>query len=613
MLDPRLACALACLLIPALPRSQGKPAKAAKATGAKATGAKATGSKAEAPRQKVLLVRPTGAYADLPGGGVDPMALLMGEGGKQSAFYEFADRIASLANEKGDEPIFFDLTRSFGFNGAQLREIERRMSKLRAAGKKTIAYLENASSSQYQLAALCEQVCLAGMGGVEISSPSMSVMFMKDALDLVGVRLDIVRCGDFKGAVEPYLLPRMSDHLREHYVAMLTKINNDVVRRIAKARRIDPATVRSLQAKRLLSAKEALAAGLVDRIVPWDGAERTLGRILGTKDYDLVDALGKKKKRGSAGFLSVMNDLFAPKRKRTKKLVKDTVAVLHLSGGIVDGDSGGGGSMVSGPTVKAIDRLAKDDKVKGVVARINSPGGSATASEAIRRALDRLAAKKPLVFSMGRVAASGGYWITCIGRPIYAEAATITGSIGVFAMKPSLGTLMRRVGVHEELIGLDQGAQFLSLSASWNESLRARMQTRVNDIYDKFLAIAAKSRGMAKKDVAAVAGGRVWSGEQAKARGLIDTVGGLGAAIAQVAKEAKIEDFATIHRPQPGGIDSFLSQLFAQGGVLGDPKTRMALSRLGNLDTVLAVLFDSFRNHGPARVWAVTNAVVGLR
>jgi protease-4 len=251
--------------------------------------------------------------------------------------------------------------------------------------------------------------------------------------------------------------------------------------------------------------------------------------------------------------------------KGAMKIKDESIAVVHLSGAIEDGKQADSGAIVSGPTVKLIEDLMADEKVKGVVVRINSPGGSATASEAIRQAIDACAKKKPLVFSMGEMAASGGYWVTCIGQPIFAEQGTITGSIGVFSMKVSAGALARRIGVHIESVTLDSAAGMNALDHSWSEEEIDLMQKSIGTIYDKFLQIASTSRSIPVETLKSLAGGRVWSGEQAKLHGLVDQIGGLDDAIGMVAKTAKIDKYKVIHRPEPsGGLDL--------GSLLGGPQ-----------------------------------------
>jgi protease-4 len=431
----------------------------------------------------------------------------------------------------------------------------------------------------------------------------MSVMHMKDALDLLGIQVEVTRVGAFKGAVEPYMLPAMSDHLRTHYEAMLRSMNDDVVARIASGRKLSAASVRELQAQRLFTAKEALAKGLVDQLVPWSGTERAIALVRGDEQFELTDA-GPKKKRQSRDLMAILGNLL---RQNKEEAIEDPqLVVMHLSGQIVDGDKASPGSMVSGPAVQKLDELAANDLVKGVVVRINSPGGSATASEAIRTALQRLAAKKPVVFSMGELAASGGYWITTIGQPILAEVSTITGSIGVFGMRFQPGALMRRLGVHTEIVRLDDGALMDATDRPWSDTARARMQGFVDEVYARFLQNVAASRHKTTDEVDAIAGGRVWSGQQAVDNGLVDAIGGLDDAIARVR--------AALHVPEPKNFaDSLFASMFeAQVQVGVDAAVlRSLLAECARYSEVLGVVRDALVQDGMPHVYASLPA--GLR
>jgi protease-4 len=560
----------------------------------------------------VLLIRPSGLFLDLPEQGGDLTSLLTGGGAKPKDFYEMLARLEETVDSES-EHLLLDLSGEFQLNAPQLAEVDRVLRAIRKSGKRTWAYLEGASTGSYQLAAACDHVMMADLGVLELGSPAMSVTFMKDALDLLGVHMDVVRCGDFKGAVEPYLLSRMSDHLRAHYLAMLERINHEAVERIARGRNMSAAEVRSAQALRLFTARAALEAGFVDRLVPWAGAKAALASATGREDLKFVDALDKKEERRSVNVMQMLGQLFNPKQE--KEVDEETLVVLHLAGGIVDGTKAQAGSIVSGPTVEVIERLAANDKVKGVVVRVNSPGGSATASEAILLALRDLAAAKPVVFSMGTLAASGGYYVTCIGRPILAEESTITGSIGVFGMKPSLGALLRRVGLHDELVALDASSSMASMSEPWAEEQKARVQAFVNQIYDVFVGHVARSRGKTSSEVLALAGGRVWSGGQAVENGLVDRIGGLHDALAMVAEQAGISgDYEVTHLPRP---KSFLESLFADGMVeaqslFDDPRLRLVAQRT-NLDRALRVVLDALTSEQPTKVWAMMPEVVTFR
>ncbi|MEC9047300.1 MAG: signal peptide peptidase SppA [Planctomycetota bacterium] len=565
--------------------------------------------------EQVALLRPAGAYADLAESGFDPTSLLTGGGGGQvKPFFALLDMILDLTVQPG-ENVLLDLSAGFGLNLAQQREVERAIAQVHKAGKHITCYLENAGVGAYQIAAQCDRVLLADMGGVDLRSSAMNVMHFKDALDLAGVQVEVTRVGEFKGAVEPYMLPTMSSHLREHYRAMLTSMNGDVVRRIATGRSLSEEKVRELQEQRMFTANEALSAGLVDRLVPWEGAERALATARGDHDFKLKDVGPREKKKKSRDFMSLLSGMMNPKKE--EEIEDPEIVVMHLSGQIVDGNSASAGSMVSGPTVKLLDKLADNDLVKGVVLRINSPGGSATASEAIRLAIARLAKKKPVVFSMGEMAASGGYWITAIGEPILAEVGTITGSIGVFGMRFQPGALMRRVGIHSEIVSIDDGPQMDAMDRPWTPEARAKIQRGVDEVYDRFLRLVAASRGKTPEQVDAVAGGRVWSGQQAIENGLVDEIGGIDKAVAMILSRAGImnglEDVEVRHMPQPSNFaDAFLGQLFdaklqaSNGGLL-----ETVIAQCGPFGEVLGVLREALTSDGKARVYALMPA--GLR
>ncbi|MFT6082221.1 MAG: protease-4 [Planctomycetota bacterium] len=595
--------------VPVLVTSLLAPFAAAQDKAAAATETAVEQSEAEP--EKVAFLRPSGSYADLPEAGFDPMSLLTGGGGAPKSFFQFVEMVDELATTPGTN-VLLDLSAGVGMNLAQQRELERAITRVRGAGKSITCYLENAGIGNYQIAAQCDRILLADMGGVDLRSPAMNVMHFKDALDLMGVQVEVTRVGEFKGAVEPYMLPAMSGHLREHYQAMLTSMNQDIVRRIASGRKLSTSKVRELQETRAFTAKQALLEGLVDRLVPWTGAKRALALARGDSDYELEDVAPKKKKK-RRDLMSLIGEMM--RSKKEEEIEDPEIVVMHLSGQIVDGDSASAGSMVSGPSVSRLDKLADNELVKGVVIRINSPGGSATASEAIRQAIQRLANKKPVVFSMGELAASGGYWITAIGEPILAEVGTITGSIGVFGMRFQPGALMRRLGVHTEIVRIDEGPMMDAMDRPWSPKARARIQAGVDEIYELFLDIVATSRNKTSEQVDAIAGGRVWSGQQALDNGLVDKIGGIEDAVAMIRKRAKIEgDLEVRHVPEPGSFtDSLFSSLF-DAHIQAAPNRAMLqamLSQCGRFSEVLGMLQEAILGDGKTKIYALMPA--GLR
>lgn len=573
-------------------------------------------------KTRTALITLKGQYLDLPEAGFGVQDLLMGGGPtKPQPFFDLQEKIAGIANSKDTEMVVLDLTKSFGLNGVQIGELDRAFATVRDSGKQTIAYLRGGSAAHYQLACMCDGIYLADMGALDLKAPGMSIMFMRDVMDLLGVRMEVVKVGDFKGAVEPYLLSSMSDHLRDHYKDMLRSVNKEWVGRIADRRGLDERDVRKLQGERLISAKDAVEAGLVDQLVPWRDVKRVVSD-LAESELDFFNPLGKEEESGGSP-MEFFSALFNSKKDKDEGVEFESIVVLHLSGAIVDGDSGQPGSIVSGKSVKEIKRLMKDDNVEGVVLRINSPGGSATASEEILLALKELAEVKPVVCSMGSVAASGGYYVTCFGQPIYAEEGTITGSIGVFGMVPNAGPLFRRVGIHMEHVVLDESAIAGSIDRPWDEKMKAKMQDSVDEIYERFLGHVAASRKMTREQLKGLCGGRVWSGKQALEAGLIDHLGGLDDAIAAVAKAAELEgdDYDILHRPNAGNaLDGLFGNLMSvkannalQGIDFNSSVARTLLEFAGDLSGHLTVLQESLKPGGAFKVWALQPGSYDIR
>ena len=533
----------------------------------------------------------SGSYDDLmQPASIDPTSLLLGQApAKSKSFFRLCEYLQEMGDEENLTHVLLDLSDSaIGFNSAQLDEFTRRMAVLKAKGKKTIAWLEDASNVHLAIAACCDEIIMADFGGVDMPSSALETMFYRDAMDLVGVKASVVRAGDFKGAVEPYTNPVMSEHLKGHYLAMLESINAAQVSRIAKGRGLTTAAVRELQKKRMLLPADALAAGLVTKLAPYGSMKSTVQESIG-KDIEWTKPKSKPKRELS--IFEIMSKAMAGP-KENAKLKDDSIAILHLSGAIVDGKEASPGSIVAGPMVKSIEELIQDDRVKGVVVRVNSPGGSATASEAIRQALDELARKKPVVISMGEMAASGGYWVSCIGQPIYAEHGTITGSIGVFSLKLSLGSLLRRVGVHVESVTLDESASSNAIDRAWSEAEIHNMQRFIDEVYDRFLRLASQSRNIPIEKLKTLAGGRVWSGDQAKQHGLVDEIGGVDDCIAIVAKKASLEKYKVVHRPEPStGIDLFRMLDESSSGDI-------AIEQIGVLQSLEQKLFGIFAQRG---------------
>lgn len=576
------------------------------------------GARPEPDKPHIQVLAPAGGYVDLVGPAeIDPLEILSGGGGRPKSFYKFCDTIAEVAKKEKVTHVVFDLSDpSLDLNLAQLDELQRRLGGLAAAGKKTAAWLETAGPVHLAIAATCDRVVMADFGGVDMPSKTMQSFFYRDAMDLLGVKASVVRAGTFKGAVEPFVNSAMSPHLRQHYLEMLVTMNDAEVSLIARRRGLPVEKVRDLQRARTLLPPEALAGGLVDELAPAGSLKATMTRWAGG-DPIWIETGAKPRKEMS--FFDLMGKVMSGGGDKGGRTADNSLAVLHLSGAITDGRQPSPGSIVSGPTVKAIREIAKDDRIKGAVVRINSPGGSATASEVIRRALAELVEKKPTVVSMGEMAASGGYWVSCIGVPVYAERGTLTGSIGVFSMKISFGSLLKRIGLHVENIALDEAAMAFAPDRGWNDDDQAKIQKTIDDVYERFLRLVSGSRGIPLEKLHDLAGGRVWSGTQAKQLGLVDEIGGVDDCLAVVAKKAGLEKYSVVHRPAvSAGLD--LSLLF------GDPdegdvravaipsEARRTLRSMGVTSGVLELLLRQRGSlPGQPTVWALGPAELHVR
>jgi len=562
------------------------------------------GADADEPKPGVKVFILNGAYQDNPSGAdFDPMAILSGGMEKPASFFDLCEKIDAAATNNSFESVFFDLSSpTLDLNLAQLAELPVHVRKLRDAGKRTFAWLENATTIHYSVASSCDVVLAADLGTLDLPSLSLTTMHFREALDLFGAKASVVRTGDFKGAVEPFTLSEMSPQLRAHYTEMVTSMNDALVAQICAGRKLAAGRFRQIQSIRLLTPAAAKEAGLVDEVIPFGSERERVAKLLG-REVRWIEPEQARPRQMSV--FDLMGKLLggSPERKASKP----SLAILHLDGQILDGEQDRPGVMVSGPTVKAIAELAADEGIRAVVVRINSPGGSATASEAIRAALAKLSKAKPVIVSMGEMAASGGYWISCLGRPVYAEPGTLTGSIGVFSLKLSLAGLLKKVGVKIEQVTLDDSAAAMSINREWTPAEQEQMQKLVGEIYDRFTRLVAHSRGLKAEEVSAIAGGRVWSGAQAVRLKLVDQLGGLDAAVAVAATEAKLDPgYEVIHRPRKrnfvelfdlfGGFESEIQ------GIL-TPPARTSLREAGfDLRVPLGLLREALSGQ-PPKIW----------
>ena len=402
--------------------------------------------------------------------------------------------------------------RGLAVSWAQLEELREAVGVFRASGKPVWACFAGADTGDLALAVAADRVAMAPEGNIAGLGVAAELAFLKDTLDKVGIAADFVAVGKYKSAPEQYTRAEPSDPNREMTTAIVDARYEELVAMLATSRQVDPATARAWIDQGMFDAPTALAEGVVDTLATVDA---------------LVDALFPDDD------VSDFADYVAAKTKAGDHL--PVVALIEAAGTIMPGESTSEsfqGAVLGGDTlVGQLQDARDDDEVKVVILRVDSPGGSVEASDLIWQEVERLRAVKPVIVSMGTYAASGGYYISCGADSIFADASTLTGSIGVFAGKLDWSGLYAKVGIHREFITRGENALMFSDATTFSPAQRAMFQAQLDRFYERFLAKVAAGRDLDRDEVHAIAQGRVWTGRQAVSLGLVDGLGGIERAI----------------------------------------------------------------------------------
>ena len=390
------------------------------------------------------------------------------------------------------------------------------------SGKPVYAYGDNYSQSAYWIASIADTLVLNPQGTIGLVGMSTQIPFFHEALDKLGVKMEIFKVGTFKSAVEPYILDEMSEPNRLQNEKMLNSMWSEIVEDIASSRNISANDINQHIDKGLVfsEANDIRNQGFIDLI----------------KYENEVTALLKEQFGEDIKFVSLSKMKNVPS---TEKFSMNKVAVLYATGEI---DAGSEGEMNSNDIVKELNKLANNDDVKAVVLRVNSPGGSAFGSEQMWFAAKQLRAKKPLIVSMSDYAASGGYYMSCIADTIVAQPTTLTGSIGIFGMFPNFAGVADKIGVNFSTVKTNDIADLGNAMRPMTDSERAIIQNHVNRGYELFISRCAEGRNTSNDEIKLVAEGRVWTGSDALSIGLVDVLGGLDEAIAIAAAKAELTD-----------------------------------------------------------------------
>lgn len=493
-------------------------------------------------------------------------------------------KMIQLAKEDSDIKGIFINPSLFLAGKASAATIRAALEDFKTSGKFIIAYANFYSQSGYYIASVADSVLLNPVGGIEFKGYAATITFFKEMLDKLDVQMRIFYAGQFKSATEPFRLDKISDQNRLQTRVYLNALYDIFIDDISRTRSIPAAELRAI-ADRLdgFSAEGALKSRLVDRLVHEDEVLEMMKSKIGLES--------KEKLRK----ISLTDYYLAKDKGQEKGSGKDKIAVVYAEGSITDGKSSVAGGITDGQYVKILRKLRNDDHIKAIVLRINSPGGSVMASENIyREVLLCKQAGKPVVVSMGDVAASGGYYIACQADSIFAEPGTITGSIGVFGLIPILQkTMKENVGITVDTVKTGRHSAFGSPLLDFSPEESQMIQARIEATYEDFLGKVAVGRHKTRDQVDSIAQGRVWPGSMAKQIGLVDEIGGLDRAIQSASRLAQLEKYKIKEYPETKTpIEQFVEKLMNVEEQEEAVSTAVLRSELGELYPMYRSLRD---------------------
>jgi protease-4 len=425
----------------------------------------------------------------------------------------------------------------FGAGQAGLLELREALQDFKESGKFIVAYDEAYSEGGYFLASVADEIYLNPLGGIDFNGFSSEGIFLKGFFEKVGIKPEVFRVGEFKSAVEPFILDKMSPENRLQTQYFLDDINSHAIDLIAESRKIAKDSLIKINQQMLVrKPKDAVTYKLATALKYEDEVHSILKEKLGLKEEDQISTINATELGGQAKSKNITST--------------NRIAVILAEGEIVDGNAEG--AISSEKFAKEIRKARKDENIKAIVLRVNSPGGSILASDVIWREMSEAKKVKPVIVSMGEVAASGGYYIAAPADTIVAQPNTITGSIGIFGILFNVQELVNdKLGVTTDVVSTGELSDFGNMARPLTEVERTIIQSSVEDGYETFISRVAEGRGMHPDSVRKVASGRVWTGTQAKARGLVDVLGGLDTAIGIAAAKIKAgEDYRVVYYPE---------------------------------------------------------------
>lgn len=457
------------------------------------------------------------------------------ESKKMLGLNEILQNIEDAKSDDRIKGIYLDVS-SLSAGMASIEEVRNALIDFKKSGKFILAYSEVYSQGAYYLASVADKIYLNPEGMMDFRGLSSEIMFFKGALEKLEIEAQIIKVGTYKSAVEPFILDKMSEPNRQQVSSFIGSMYDHLLSEISKSRKISKESLFSIaDSAKIRDPKDALAFKMIDGLKYKD---------------EVLDELKKLTKTDlKKDIKSVSLEDYSPKEEKEEESSKNRIAVIYANGEIMGGE-GNDETIGSERISRAIRKARTDDKVKAIVLRINSPGGSALASDVIWRETVLAKKTKPVIISMGDVAASGGYYIACAADSIFAQPNTITGSIGVFGIIPNMQKFFNnKLGITFDGVKTGKFADLGSINRPLTESERMIIQLEVNKIYDTFTKKVADGRKKEQSYINSIGQGRVWSGSEALKIGLVDRLGNIDDAIASAAKKAKLKDYKIVDYP----------------------------------------------------------------
>lgn len=501
----------------------------------------------------VLVLKLSGVVAERSDNSLKNQVL--GQGGVNVGLDDILSAIQKAKDHDDIKGIYIEAGAFAPDAPATTQAIRNKLADFRKSGKWIIAYGDTYTQSAYYVCSVADQLLLNPSGIVDWHGIAAQPMFYKDLMAKFGVRMELVKVGKYKSAPETFTADKMSDPNREQVTVYVNGIWNTMLADVSASRKVSTATLNAYADSLYTFAAptQYVKSHLVDKLVYANEVKDILKKKLGVAGDEPIAQL-------------TVNDMkYVPGKKRQG----DEIAVYYAFGDVVDTNPGGinGNACIAGDDVcRDLDRLAADDDVKAVVLRVNSGGGSAFASEQIWHSVMQLKAKKPVVVSMGGMAASGGYYISCAANYIYAEPTTLTGSIGIFGMFPDFsGLLTDKLGVKFDEVKTNRNSAFGTQARPMNAEERRYLEAYIDRGYQLFLSRVGEGRHMKVADVDKIAQGRVWLGQDALKKKLVDGLGGVDKAVEKAAQLAKVSEYYTDTYPAPASWMDQLLDVAANG------------------------------------------------